>query len=96
MNNSSVRIGHARVSTADQHLGPDRSTSGCGCTMLRTETGNDTILARRPELGTILDFIHPGETLMVTRIDRLARSMHGLQVIVATLMSVVADILMPS
>ena len=28
-----------------------------------------------PELKTILDFIHPGETLVVTRIDRLARSM---------------------
>ena len=42
-------------------------------------------LAGRPELGTILEFIHPGETLVVTRIDRLARSMRDLQVIVATL-----------
>ena len=39
----------------------------------------------RPELKTILDFIHPGETLVVTRIDRLARSMRDLQLIVATL-----------
>ena len=39
----------------------------------------------RPELRTILDFIHPGETLVVTRIDRLACSMRDLQVIVATL-----------
>ena len=38
-----------------------------------------------PSFGTILDFIHPGETLVVTRIDRLARSMRDLQVIVATL-----------
>ena len=37
------------------------------------------------ELGVILDFIHPDEMLVVTRIDRLARSMHDLQVIVATL-----------
>ena len=51
----------------------------------RTETGDGTTLAGRHELGTILDFIHPGETLVVTRIDRLARSMHDLQVIVATL-----------
>ena len=41
--------------------------------------------SRTPELGVILDFIHPGETLVVTRIDRLARSMHDLQVVVATL-----------
>ena len=51
----------------------------------RTETGDGTTLAGRHELGTILDFIHPGETLVVTRIDRLARSMRDLQVIVATL-----------
>ena len=30
----------------------------------------------------ILDFIHPDETLVVTRIDRLARSLRDLQVIV--------------
>ena len=56
-----------------------------GCTMIRTETGSGTTLENRPELGIILDFIHPGETLVVTRIDRLARSMKDLQVIVAKL-----------
>ena len=53
--------------------------------MIRTETGDGATLAGRPELGTILDFIHSGETLVVTRIDRLARSMRDLQVIVAIL-----------
>ena len=38
-----------------------------------------------PRVENILDFIHPGETLVVTRIDRLARSMQDLQVIVARL-----------
>ena len=42
-------------------------------------------MSDRPELKTILDFIHPGETLIVTRIDRLARSLGDLQVIVAAL-----------
>ena len=73
MNSSSARIGYARVSTADQNL--DAQTAAlhaAGCTMVRTETGDGTTLAGRPELGTILDFIHPGETLVVTRIDRLA------------------------
>ena len=51
----------------------------------RTETGDGATLTGRPELQTILDFIHPGETLVVTRIDRLARSMRDLQLIVATL-----------
>ena len=53
--------------------------------MVRTETGDGATLAGRPELGTILNFIHPGETLVITRIDRLAHSMRDLQVIVATL-----------
>ena len=35
--------------------------------MVRTETGDGTTLAGRPELQTILDFIHPGETLVGTR-----------------------------
>ena len=30
--------------------------------MIRTKTGDGATLAGRPELGTILDFIHPGET----------------------------------
>lgn len=86
MNTSSARIGYARVSTADQNLDAQMAAlEAAGCTMIRTETGDGATLVGRPELRTILDFIHPGETLVVTRIDRLARSMRDLQVIVATL-----------
>ncbi len=86
MNTSTARIGYARVSTSDQN--PDAQIAAleaAGCTMIRTETGSGTTLENRPELGINLDFIHPGETLVVTRIDRLARSMKDLQVIVAKL-----------
>ena len=86
MNTSSARIGYARVSTADQN--PDAQIAAlekAGCTMIRTETGDGATPAGRPELRTILDFIHFGETLVVTPIDRLARSIRDLQVIVATL-----------
>ena len=86
MNASSARIGYARVSTADQNLAAQiAALKKAGGTMIRTETGDGATPARRPELGAILDFIHPGETLVVTRIDRLARSMRDLQIIVATL-----------
>ena len=86
MNTSAPRIGYARVSTADQTLDAQiQALEAAGCTMIRTETGSGTTLDRRPELKTILDFIHPGETLVVTRIDRLARSMHDLQTIVTML-----------
>ena len=84
MNSSTARIGYARVSTMDQNLDAQvAALEAAGCTMIRTETGSGTSLECRPELGIILDFIHPDETLVVTRIDRLARSLQGLQVIVA-------------
>ena len=72
MNSSSARIGYARVSTADQNLDAQiAALEAAGCTMVRTETGDGATLAGRPELGTILEFIQPGETLVVTRIDPL-------------------------
>ena len=78
MNSSSARIGYARVSTADQNLDAQiAALDAARCTMVRTETGNGATLAGRPELGTILDFIHPGETLVVTRIDRLRNRLQG-------------------
>ena len=49
------------------------------------ELGFHAVARHVDEAAPLLDFIHPGETLVVTRIDRLARSMHDLQVIVATL-----------
>ena len=42
---------------------------------------------RDGELQTLLDFLRPGDTLMVTRIDRLARSIGDLQDIVRLLKS---------
>lgn len=86
MNSSAARIGYARVSTAEQTLDAQvAALRAAGCSMVRTETRSGATLEGRPELKTILDFIHPGETLVVTRIDRLARSMRDLQTIVAVL-----------
>lgn len=83
---SGPRIGYARISTADQALDAQvQALEAAGCTMIRTETGSGATLDGRPELRTILDFIHPGETLVVTRIDRLARSLRDLQIIVGLL-----------
>ena len=50
--------------------------------MVRTEQKSGASVDGRPELKTILDFINRGETLVVTRIDRLARSLNDLQTIV--------------
>lgn len=86
MNKSSAKIGYARTSTVNQNLDAQiEALTAAGCGMVRQEQQSGSTLEGRPELKTILDFIHPGETLVVTRIDRLARSMRDLQIIVAQL-----------
>lgn len=85
MNTSQSKIGYARTSTTDQNLDSQMTAlKAAGCGMVRAEQKSGASLDRRPELKTILDFIHPGETLVVTRIDRLARSLSDLQTIVCT------------
>ena len=81
--NTSARIGYARTSTTDQNLDAQiAALEAAGCTMIRREQKSGSRLDDRNELITILDFIREGETLVVTRIDRLARSLRDLQIIV--------------
>lgn len=81
-----ARIGYARVSTADQDLGLQRAAlQAAGCAVIRAETASGTSTAGRAELATVLAFLGAGDTLVVTRIDRLARSIGDLQDIVRTL-----------
>ena len=71
-----TRIGYARTSTAGQNLDAQiTALKAAGCEIIREEQKSGATLKGRPQLKTILDFIHPGETLIVTRIDRLARSL---------------------
>ena len=78
--------GYARVSTNGQDLGIQQAAlKAAGCTVIRSEKVSGTSTEGRHELATLLDFLRPGDTLVVTRIDRLARSMRDLQNIVGTL-----------
>ena len=56
-----------------------------GCTVIRSEKVSGTSTQGRAELRTVLDFLQKGDTLVVTRIDRLARSIGDLQDIVRVL-----------
>lgn len=81
--NTPARIGYARTSTVEQNLDAQvTALEAAGCIMVRTEQKSGARLDDRRELSTILDFIRDGETLVVTRIDRLARSLRDLQIIV--------------
>ncbi|MBV8616668.1 MAG: recombinase family protein [Acetobacteraceae bacterium] len=75
--------GYARVSTLDQDLVIQRAAlKAAGCRVIRAETASGTRRDGRTELQALLDFVQPGDTLVVTRIDRLARSLKDLQDIV--------------
>ncbi|CDG99549.1 site-specific DNA recombinase; e14 prophage (fragment) [Xenorhabdus bovienii str. feltiae Moldova] len=56
-----------------------------GCEIIRAEKASGTKRDGRSELQLLLDFLHLGDTLIVTRIDRLARSIKDLQDIVYSL-----------
>jgi DNA invertase Pin-like site-specific DNA recombinase len=76
----SARYGYARVSSTDQDLALQKAAlRAAGCTVIRAETASGTSRTGRSELQTLLDFLRPGDTLVVTRIDRLARSLRDLQ-----------------
>jgi DNA invertase Pin-like site-specific DNA recombinase len=78
--------GYARVSTTDQDLTiQEQALRAAGCGIVRSEKVSATSLAGRTELALLLTFLRPGDTLMVTRVDRLARSIADLQDLVRDL-----------
>ena len=75
--------GYARVSTLDQDLAIQcAALEAAGCKVVRAEKASGTRRGGRTELQVLLDFVQPGDALVVTRIDRLARSLKDLQDIV--------------
>lgn len=78
--------GYARVSTTDQDLTvQETALKAAGCDVIRAEKASGTSRSDRAELDTLMQFLRSGDTLVVTRIDRLARSIGDLQDIVREL-----------
>jgi len=71
-------LGYARVSTTDQHpqLQVD-ALQRAGCHRVFTETASGA-RPDRPTLTQLLDQLHPGDTLVVWKLDRLGRSLRHL------------------
>ena len=85
--------GYARVSTLDQDYdGQVAALKAAGCAIVRSEKMSGASRKGRSELQILLEFIRPGDTLVVTRIDRLARSVGDLQDIVRFLRDRGADL----
>ncbi|MBM0204555.1 recombinase family protein [Micromonospora sp. STR1s_5] len=69
-----ARIGYARVSTLDQDLeGQVARLKSEGCAIIRSEKVSGGSREGRGELATIIEFLRPGDELLVTRLDRLGR-----------------------
>ncbi|KQT52405.1 MULTISPECIES: recombinase family protein [unclassified Aureimonas] len=69
-----ARIGYARVSTIDQDLeGQIAKLKAEGCAVIRSEKVSGGSRDGRAELATVLEFLRPGDELVVTRLDRLGR-----------------------
>lgn len=85
--------GYARVSTVGQDLTTQiEKLKAAGCSIVRHEKATGSSRKDRVELQLLLDFIGKGDILMVTKIDRLARSVGDLQDIVKELRGKGADL----
>ncbi|WP_114011721.1 recombinase family protein [Cohaesibacter intestini] len=80
-----TKYGYARVSTTDQDLSIQNEQLKPLVDVIREEKQSATSLKNRSELRTLLDFIRKGDVLVVTRIDRLARSVADLSSVVQEL-----------
>lgn len=72
-------IGYSRVSTREQN--PEAqydALAEAGCDRIYIDKVSGT-LSRRPELEKVLDVLRPGDTLVITRLDRLGRSVKMLK-----------------
>jgi DNA invertase Pin-like site-specific DNA recombinase len=71
-------VGYGRVSTIDQnHQMQEDALRAAGCEKLFLETISSG-KKDRPQLAAALDYVREGDTLVVWRLDRLARSLHQL------------------
>ena len=77
--NTSQLIGYARTSTVDQEAGLEaqlRELEELGCHKIFKEQVSS--VQSRAELQRAMEYIRENDTLVVTKLDRLARSMHDL------------------
>lgn len=81
-------VGYARTSTLDQTAGleaQERDLTAAGCARIFREQVSSVDVVRRDALAEALAWLRPGDALVVTKLDRLARSVAHLVEILAQL-----------
>jgi DNA invertase Pin-like site-specific DNA recombinase len=81
-----VSVGYPRTSTTEQVAGLEaqrRELTAVGCNKVFVEQVSS--VAERGELVAALEYIRAGDVLVVTKLDRLARSLRDLMEIVAAI-----------
>ncbi len=79
-------VGYGWTSSTDQEAGleaQERDLSSAGCDKLFIEQVSS--VGKRQQLDAALDYVREGDTLVVTKLDRLARSVPDLLTMVARL-----------
>lgn len=79
-------VGYGRVSSSGQSLDIQlEALTQAGCEKVFAEKVSGRSTKDREQLAQALDFVREGDTLVVTRLDRLARSVGDLHRIIETL-----------
>jgi DNA invertase Pin-like site-specific DNA recombinase len=78
-------VGYARTSTAEQEAGLQAQVRDLRAAGFQEQVSS---IAERTELGRALEYVRGGDALVVTKVDRLARSTVGLWEIVKRLEAV--------
>ena len=92
-----MKIGYARTSTTEQQAGLDaqiRDLEALGCERIFREQVSGA-KAGRPQLTAAIAFLREGDTLIATKIDRLARSVGNLCQVIEEVRSKGAELLIP-
>lgn len=79
-------IGYARTSTTDQIAGLEaqlRELQAAGCEKIFSEKASSVDI--RPQLQSAIEFVREGDFLVITKLDRLARSISDLMLIIQDL-----------
>jgi DNA invertase Pin-like site-specific DNA recombinase len=86
MTETGILVGYARTSTTEQRAGLEaqlRDLQNTGCAKIFQEQVSS--IGERAQLEAVLQYVREGDTIVVTKLDRLARSARGLNELVDTL-----------